>query len=185
MASACEMFTAEDKKHRKFSLMHCWRILKDKPKWIDRRRQIGGITTASNKKQKTKANSSPSSLVPVHAPATGGVDAGAEQDSSKRPDGKKTEKKKLRQRASIEAVDYLVAKLKEYDAEIEIKKEERCNKAFALKEEKIKLEREKFEFQRELEEERILSLDLSNMTYTQQEYYEGRQREILEKRRAR
>jgi hypothetical protein len=46
-------------------------------------------------------------------------------------------------------------------------------------------EREKFEFQREQEEERILSLDLRNMTYTQQEYYEGRQHEILEKRRAR
>jgi hypothetical protein len=78
-----------------------------------------------------------------------------------------------------------VAKLKEADAQNDLKNEERCNKAFALQEEKIKLEREKFEFQREQEEERILSLDLRNMTYTQQEYYEGRQHEILEKRRAR
>jgi hypothetical protein len=44
------MFTAEDKKHRKFALMHCWRILKDKPKWMERRRQIAGTTTAGNKK---------------------------------------------------------------------------------------------------------------------------------------
>jgi hypothetical protein len=164
--------------------MHCWRILKDKPKWMERRNQIGGTTTASNKKQKTKANSSPSSLVPVVSPATGGVDAAA-QDSASRPDGRKTEKKKLRQRSTTEALDYLVAKLKEVDAQKELKTEERCNKAFALQEEKIKLEREKFEFEREKEEGRILSLDLSNMTYTQQEYYEGRQHEILEKRRAR
>jgi hypothetical protein len=69
-------------------LMHCWRILKDKPKWMERRNQIGGTTTASNKKQKTKANSSPSSLVLVVSPATGGVDAAA-QDSASRPDGEK------------------------------------------------------------------------------------------------
>ncbi|CAN6313007.1 unnamed protein product [Urochloa humidicola] len=75
IASACAMFKAEDKKNRNFTLMHCWRILKDKPKWIERRMQNGGTTTASNKKQKTKANSSPSSFVPVLSPATGGADA--------------------------------------------------------------------------------------------------------------
>jgi len=35
-----------------------------------------------------------------------------------------------------------VAKMKEADAQKEMKKEDRCNKAFALQEEKIKLERE-------------------------------------------
>ncbi|KAF8703436.1 hypothetical protein HU200_032241 [Digitaria exilis] len=119
--------------------------------------------------------------------------AATTEDPSKRPDGKKTEKKKLRQRSTIEALDYLAAKMKETDAAKEIKKEERCNKAFALQEEKIKLEREKFlekiklereqfDFQRDLEEERILSLDLSNMTYRLQQYYEGRQNEIFARR---
>ncbi|CAO2144772.1 unnamed protein product [Urochloa humidicola] len=178
------MFKAEDKKNRNFTLMHCWRILKDKPKWIERRMQNGGTTTTSNKKQKTKANSSPSSLVPMVSPAIGGADAAAAaaQDASKRPDGKKTEKKKLRQRSTIEALDYLVAKMKEVDAQKDLKKEERCNKAFALQEEKIKLEREKFEFQRELEEERILSLYLSNMAFRQRRYYELRQNEIYARR---
>ncbi|RLN30494.1 glutathione S-transferase T3-like [Panicum miliaceum] len=176
---------AEDKKNRKFALMHCSRILKDKPKWMERRKQIGGQKTGSNKKQKTKANSSPSSAAPVLAPGTAGVDATPAKDPSKRPDGNKMEKKKLRQRSTIEALNYLVAKMKEADAEKDLKKEERCNKAFALQEKKIKLEREKFEFERELErekiqfqkeleEERILSLDLSNMSYRQQQYYEGR-----------
>jgi hypothetical protein len=31
IANACELFKEEDKKHRKFNLMHCWNILKDKP----------------------------------------------------------------------------------------------------------------------------------------------------------
>ncbi|CAN6203723.1 unnamed protein product [Urochloa humidicola] len=184
IASACALFKAEDKKGRNFALMHCWRILKDKPKWIERRLQNGGTATASNKKQKTKANSSPSSRVPVASTATGGAIAteAAKEDASKRPDGKKTEKKKLRQRSTIEALDYLVAKMKEADAQKELKKDERCNKAFAIQEEKIKLERENFEFQRELEEERILSLDLSNMTYRLRQYYERRQDEIFARR---
>ena len=134
--------------------MHCWRILKDQPKWIERRKQIGGPKTVGNKKQKTKANSSPSSAAPVVAPGTGSVDAAPAQEPSIRPDGTKTEKKKLRQRSTIEALDYLVAKMKEADAQKEMKKEERCNKAFALQEEKIKLERdlqvEKIKLEREI-----------------------------------
>jgi len=39
--NACALFKAEDKKKRNFTLMHCWNILKDKPKWMDRRKEIG------------------------------------------------------------------------------------------------------------------------------------------------
>ncbi|KAF8690681.1 hypothetical protein HU200_041054 [Digitaria exilis] len=178
------MWTAEDKKHRKFVLIHCWRILKDKPKWMERRKQLAATNTGSNKKQKTKANSSPSSAALVPAPLTVGVDAtaAAGEDPSKRPDGKKTEKKMLRQRSTIEALDYLVAKMKQTDDAKECKKEQRCNKLMALQEEKIKLEREKFEFQRDMEDERILSLDLTSMTFRVQQYYERRQDEILARR---
>ena len=42
-----------------------------------------------------------------------------------RPTGTKKEKQKLKQRSSIEALDYLLAKKKEVDAEKELKKEER------------------------------------------------------------
>ncbi|KAG2550564.1 hypothetical protein PVAP13_9KG330100 [Panicum virgatum] len=77
---------------------------------------------------------------------------------------------------------YLMAKKKEADVEKDLKKEERCNKAFALQEERIKLEREKFEFQRELEEDKIMALYLSTMTYEQQQYYEDRKNKILVRR---
>ncbi|KAL6851494.1 hypothetical protein ACP4OV_020427 [Aristida adscensionis] len=200
LAHTCTLFKEEDKKNRKFAFMHCWRILKDSPKWMERRKLFRSSKTASNKKQKTKPTSSPSSAAPGLSTGAASGDDGVAQDASKRPDGKKTEKKRLRQRATIEALDYLVAKMKEVDAEKELKKQERCdkafalqeekikleqetrNKAFALEEEKMKLEREKFDFQREQEEERILSLDLSNMTYRQKQYYEGRQNEILDRR---
>ena len=56
-----------------------------------------------------------------------------------RPTGTKKEKQKLKQRSSIEALDYLLAKKKEVDVEKELKKEERelkkqemCQKALSL-----------------------------------------------------
>ncbi|KAL6893610.1 hypothetical protein ACP4OV_007708 [Aristida adscensionis] len=212
IANACTVFKEEDKKKRKFAFMHCWRILKDNnSKWMDRRNQIRASKTGSNKKPKTKPDSSPSSTAPGLSPMVGGGEEAVAQKTSKRLEGKKSEKKKLRQRSTIEALDYLVVKMKEVDAEKELKKQERCDKAFALQEEKIRLEREKFEFQREQErcnkacalqeekirlergkfdfqreqeEERILSLDLSNVTNRQKQYYEGRQNEILARRGA-
>ncbi|KAK3150990.1 hypothetical protein QOZ80_3AG0240220 [Eleusine coracana subsp. coracana] len=182
IAHACALFKAEDRKKRKFALMHCWRILKDKPKWLTRRKALREAKAASNKKPKRTTNSSPSSDAPSPTPDNGSVDAAVPEEVSGRLDGKK-EKQKLRQRSTIEALDYLVEKMKEADGEIEmkrdLKREERCNKAFALQEERNKLEREKFELKRELEEERILSLDLSNMTSKQQQNYEEHQNEFL------
>jgi hypothetical protein len=93
-------------------------------------------------------NSSPAST-PV-APATP-LDVA---EPSVRPDGKK-EKRKLKQQSTIEALDYLMVKKKEADKERDLKKEERCNKAFALQEERLKLEKEKIQLQRDQEEERL------------------------------
>ncbi|KAK3152520.1 hypothetical protein QOZ80_2BG0160080 [Eleusine coracana subsp. coracana] len=172
------MFTADGKLHRNFAYMHCWKILKDKPKWMDRRKQnVSQINVG--KRQKTMANASPSSD-PLN-PATNVDETQPSEGAQGRPAGKK-EKQKLRQRSSMEAMDYLVAKKKEADAEKDLKKEERCKKAFALQEERIRIEKEKFEFKRELEEERIMNIDMSTLSYKQQQYYEGRQNEIMAKR---
>jgi hypothetical protein len=67
----------------------------------------------------------------------------------------------------MEVVDYLNAKEKDSDLEKDLKKEKRCNKAFDLQEERIKLDKEKFAFQRQLEEDRIIGLGLSTMNYKQ------------------
>jgi hypothetical protein len=63
------MFTKEDPKDRKLAFMHCWNILKDKPKWMTRRRDVGCAKKTSNKKQKIVANSTPgSAAIPPVAP---------------------------------------------------------------------------------------------------------------------
>jgi hypothetical protein len=60
---------------------------------------------------------------------------------------------------------YLVAKKREADAEKKLKKEERCKKAFALHDEMIRIERERVVLKREPEEERIMNIDMSTLSY--------------------
>jgi hypothetical protein len=69
---------------------------------------------------------------------------------------------------------------KEADAEKELKNE-RCKKAFAMQEERIRIEREKVEIKRALEG-RILNIDMTTLSYKQQQYYKKRLDEILTKR---
>jgi hypothetical protein len=97
-----------------------------------------------------------------------------------RSTGTKKEKEKLKQCSSIQALDYLLAKKKEVDAEKELKKEERelkkhdmCQKALALQEERIKLDKDKFDFEQNLEEERIMNVDMSTTSTKQQQFYAG------------
>jgi hypothetical protein len=61
-----------------------------------------------------------------------------------------------------------VAKKGEADVEKELKKEERCKKSFALQEERIRIERDRADLQRELEEDRIMNIDMSTLSYKQQ-----------------
>ena len=170
------MFIREDRQHRQFPYMHCWKILKDQTKWADRRKKMETQKTIS-KKQKVVANSSPASAPPLLPAAT--VDENQHCNSAlQRPPGQKKEKQKLRQHSSIEALDYLLVKKKEADAE-ELKKEEQYKKAFTLQEERIRLEKEKLELQRDqfeltknLEEERIMNVDTSHLSTDQHQYYE-------------
>ncbi|GJM93313.1 hypothetical protein PR202_ga09859 [Eleusine coracana subsp. coracana] len=95
------------------------------------RRKHSSTLNRGGKKQKTAADASPSAaaLALVAGNVDGGQSSGTAQE---RPPGKKREKQMLQQRASMEAIEYFVAKKKEADAEKDLKKEERCKKAFAL-----------------------------------------------------
>ena len=170
------MFIKEDRQHRQFPYMHCWKLLKGQAKWADRQKQMETQKPIS-KKQKVSANSSRTSAPPLLPTAT--VDENQHSNSAlQRPPGQKKEKQKLRQHSSIEALDYLLAKKKEADAE-ELKKEERYKKAFALQEERIRLEKEKLELQRDrfeltknLEGDRIMNVNTSHLSTDQHQYYE-------------
>jgi hypothetical protein len=145
-----------------FPYTHYWKILKDQPKWIERRKHMNTPKLAA-KKQKTSAKSSPtSSAVPNTTEDANGQPS---QNVLERPPEKKKEKQKLRQCSTLEAMEYLMAHKKEADAEKDLKKEERCKKAFALQEERIRIEREKVVIKREMEEDRIMHMDLSTLSY--------------------
>jgi ribonucleotide monophosphatase NagD (HAD superfamily) len=81
----------------------------------------------------------------------------------------------------MEVMEYLVMKKEISDAVKELKKEERFKKAFALQEERIRMEKEIMEFKREMEEERIMNIDWSTLFYKQQQYYERWQDKIIAK----
>jgi len=114
--------------------------LKDQAKWINRNNP-SGTQKPTPKKQKTTAKSSSAQLVV----SSNVDDSHPAVPTLDRPAGKKKEKDKLRQRSSIEALDYLLVKMKDADVEKELKKhewelkkEERCQKALALQEGKVK-----------------------------------------------
>jgi hypothetical protein len=87
IANACAMFKAEDPKKTKFLYLHCWKILKDKPKWMDRRKEIINSKKISCKEKKKLATSS-AIVAAQDAPVGGPCDG----EPATRPDDKKKEK---------------------------------------------------------------------------------------------
>jgi hypothetical protein len=109
--SACALFKADAKFHKNFPYMHCWKILKDQPKWIERCKHMN-IPKPAAKKEKTSAKSSPSSTIVPNT--TGDADDGQpSQNTLERPSAKKKEKQKLRQCSTLEALMYLMLKKKQ------------------------------------------------------------------------
>ena len=120
-ANTLTMYKNDDPFHRTFQYIHCWKILKNHSKCTHRRQQIEA-QKPFNKKQKTTASSTPATDAAKHV--TGTVDdTHTTITTVDRPTGTKKEKQKLKQRSSIEALDYLLAKKKEVDAKKEMKRE--------------------------------------------------------------
>jgi hypothetical protein len=180
IANACELCVSDDKLHRNFPYMYRWKILKDHPKWLERCKHINAPKPPAKRKETTAKSSTSADLVAISD--AGGGDVQAAPGAQQIPTRKKKEKQILRQYASMEMMEYLVAKKKEADAEKELKKEERCRNVFTLQEERIRMERERVDMKREIEEERIMNIDMSTLSYKQHQYYEKWHDEILAKR---
>jgi hypothetical protein len=98
--------------------MHCWKILKDQPKWLERRKHMNALKPLA-KKQKTTARLPLRHLLLLLVMVV-----------QERPLGEKKEKQMLHQCVGMEAMEYLMAKKEKADAAKELKKEERFKKAF-------------------------------------------------------
>uniref|UniRef100_J3N2A0 No apical meristem-associated C-terminal domain-containing protein n=1 Tax=Oryza brachyantha TaxID=4533 RepID=J3N2A0_ORYBR len=191
LSQARKLYKAENK-NRAFTYMECYHLLKNQPKWFDKRIEMAELEAQKTPNKRQKSTTKSTAVLSTDVPTEGNIGDGSETtridaatNTLERPVGWKKMKEKLRQRfdrSHIESLDYLWAKKKEADEEKEIKKEERYNHAFALEEQRIAMEKEKFDFKRMIEEERILRTDVSNMDISQQEYYKNLKDHIISRR---
>jgi len=145
LIQAMALFKAEDKDNKSFQYMHCWNILRNQPKWHEKRNQLAAQKEPANKKPKDNTDSSPetSTAIVVDSSTNATIEnVRPETEAPQRPIGKKKAKEALRRGggdACVEALDHLWAKKKEFDAEKEKKKEDRYNQSYALEKERLEL----------------------------------------------
>jgi hypothetical protein len=172
------LYKSEEEQQKAFQFMHCWNNLRTQPKWLAKFDELA-VAKTSNKRQKSSPDGDATARVPSEIGA--GEVQGIEDVQLTRPNGKKKAKAALLQekKKSVTAtLENMWAQKKDTDVEKELKKEERFNKAFALEQERVtnekelvEVRKEEVQLQKQRNEERIMTMDLSAMQEEQKTYY--------------
>jgi hypothetical protein len=209
------LFKSRDKDNKSFQFMHCWNILRNQPKWHEKRKQMEEIKKVSHKKRKINVDSSPGICTQISEDSSNcnivNENTRAEDEPPKRPAGIK----KLKMH-NVEVDPILTWRLlsisgikKEFDAEKEKKKEDRFQLAYEIEKERLQLDQvrahteqlraateqvraaneaktlevkeSEVQMKKMLEEERIMTLDLSSMPDHLQQFYKNLQSQITKR----
>ncbi|XP_062232765.1 uncharacterized protein LOC133930069 [Phragmites australis] len=172
VVEACKMFQAAE--HKEFTLLPCWRELRNHPKWQ---------SESSRKKQKTAASGSPSSTHQVASSAGMNNPEGADAPPSncspraKRPPGRTRSKEVARGTSSSSSASGPMTEL--FDRQLAMKEmiEKERAKRFAelmdVERKKLRFEEERMQMEKEKEERHIMNMDISQMDEDQQAYYKS------------
>ncbi|CAL5029276.1 unnamed protein product [Urochloa decumbens] len=180
-----------------FTLMHCWQILKDEPKWMDLKSKMDTPQNSASSAPPLNLNLAP-------------VDPSAASSAGKRPMGRDAAKAAKKAAGSSEYAskmhDLTAQKIELFkDTKIERKvrhdeivalekvkvEEAREHRKLVLELEKKRLDMEEKRLQMEAEkkekkeDERILAINLDHCQPIQRLYYQGLQEDILQKMMAR
>ncbi|XP_062208975.1 uncharacterized protein LOC133910678 [Phragmites australis] len=162
VVEACKIFQAVE--HKGFTLLPCWRELRNHPKWQ---------SESSRKKRKTTASGSTSSMHQVASSAGLNVPEGADAPPSigspraKRPLGRTRSKEVARGNSSSSSASGPMTEL--FDRQLAMKEmiEKERAKRFAelmdVERKKLRLEEERMKMEKEKEERHIMNMDLSQM----------------------
>jgi hypothetical protein len=172
------LYKSEEEQQKAFQFMHCWNKLRTQPKWLAKFDELAAAKT-SNKRQKSSPDGDATARVPSEIGV--GEVQGIEDVQLTRPNGKKKAKAALLQekkKSVTTTLENMWAQKKDTDVEKELKKEERFSKAFALEQERVtnekelvEVRKEEVQLQKQRDEERIMTMDLSAMQEEQKTYY--------------
>ncbi|XP_020405007.2 glutathione S-transferase T3-like [Zea mays] len=147
IVQAMALYKSRDKDNKSFQCMHCWNILRNQPKWHEKRKLMDDLKKVANKKHKTNIVSSPGTITPIINESSNSNpindNSRPEEETPKRPIGIKKSKEVMRRGGAesyMEASKHFWDKKKECDAEKEKKKEERFNMAYEIEKERLQLD---------------------------------------------
>lgn len=176
LCEAREMYQKMNK-GSSFQFEHCWAALKNQPKWF-----LECEKKSQSKQPRNGVAPCPTlnaiNLEDDNVSADNFVDL-------ERPTGIKAEKKNFKRKnneiQSSTQISGALEKITESRNKLVNKKLEMLEKTYAQEEEKIRIKKVGLQLEEFKEEERIMLLDISNLSEDQQEFYALRKREILEK----